>query len=367
MPEHLDTFRCCAWRTVSYRAAEMAAARASVEADHPNDAIVVSCQRLESYGFGPCSCEANEQYTGKDALVRLAAVAAGLDSVVLGESQVMGQVRSAFRDASPALRQHADLAIASARALRTETRFESHAGHLLDKALKLSTIEPGGRLLVLGVGAMGKLIAERAVELGFEVTVAARRRPAETPPGEFAELGRVPGLPKFDVIVGCLGSGAGEIAPRFLPAARLLIDLGTPRNFSVPSGPGAIAISDMLDDEQQRPHALAKRARLGARLAEILEARLTATNETSGSAVGHLRAEVERIRLREVERARRLHPEVSPDTLEAITRSLLDKVFHEPTARLRALEDDDLARRLASLFAAEVDSAGAPLRSDRRS
>ena len=182
MTERFAEFRCCAWRTVSYRAAEMAAARAEVEGAHPGDAIVVSCQRLEAYGFGPCECQAPDQLTGYAALERLAAVAAGLESVVLGEDQVMGQVRAAFRDTSGDLRAASDLAVGAARALRGATGFDGHSGHLLDKALRLSTMQPGGRLLVLGVGAMGKLIATRAVELGFDVTVAGRREPADDRP-----------------------------------------------------------------------------------------------------------------------------------------------------------------------------------------
>ncbi len=348
----LSAFRSCAWRTVSYRAAEMAAARAEVQAAHPGDAIVVSCQRLEAYGFGPCECGAPERALALGAIQRLAAVAAGLDSVVIGEDQVMGQVRTAFRQAEPALRRLSDVAIGAARALRTETHFESHSGHLLDKALRLSTLEPGGRLLVLGIGAMGRLIAERAAELGFEVTVAARREPASLPYA-FVELGRVPGLPAFDVIVGCLGSGAGEIAPRVLPTARLLVDLGTPRNFTVLSGPGAIAISDMLEDEAQRPHAVARRRKLRSRLDEIVAERLQHLAIDGTTPVGALRAEIEAIRQAELARYRKLHPEVAPEILDAITRSLIDKVMHRPTSRMKAL-DEDTAREFTSLFTASA-------------
>lgn len=343
--------RCCAWRTVSFRAAEMAAARAEVEGAHPGDAIVISCQRLEAYGFGECSCAAPEHAFGEDALERLAAVAAGLESVVLGEEQVMGQVRAAFKGSPRDLRAAADTAIGAARALRSETHFDSHSGHLLDKALRLSTVQPGGRLLVLGIGAMGKLIAERAAELGFDVTVAARRHPDDSR-FTYVELGRVPGLPPFDVIVGCLGSGAGEIAPRVLPTARLLIDLGTPRNFNVPSGPGAIAISDMLDDEHQRPHAMARRRQLRARLGILLRERLAHLAVDSRSPVGAMRAEIEAVRRAELERYRKLHPDVSPEVLDAVTRSLIEKVMHQPTARLKAM-DAETAREFSALFAAD--------------
>lgn len=345
---NIDNFRCCAWRTVSYRATEMAAARAAVEGAHAADAVVVSCQRLEAYGFGPCDCAAPERLTGFDALERLAAVAAGLESVVLGEDQIMGQVRAAFDGTRGPLRSYADEAIASARALRAETEFESHAGHLLDRALRLSTIAPGGRLLVLGFGAMGRLVAERAAELGFEVIVAARREPGGLP-WQFVELGRVPGLAPVDVIVGCLGSGAGEIAPRVLPTSRLLIDLGTPRNFNAPSGPGVVAIADMLSDEESRPHSVARRQRLRGRLGAILRARLERLAATSASPVGAMRAEVEMIRREEVARAARLHPEVPVEVLDALSRALIDKVFHAPTTRLKDL-DGDRASEVASLF-----------------
>lgn len=328
----------------------MAAARADMDGRHSSDTIVKSCQRLEAYGFGACDCDAPEQLYGHAALERLAAVAAGLESVVLGEDQVTGQVRGAFAGATGDLRAAGDLAISAARALRAETKFESHAGHLLDKALRLSTMPQRGTLLVLGVGAMGKLVAERGAELGFEVTVAARRLPEAPGAGAFVELANVPGLRPFDVIVGCLGSGAGEIAPRVLPAARLLIDLGTPRNFSVLSGPGVVAISDMLEDEESRPHAMARRRRLRERLGVILQARISRLREDSRSPIGSLRAEVEAIRKQEVVRAKRLHPNIPEEVLEAVTRSLIDKVFHAPTNKMRGLEDDSLARELAALF-----------------
>lgn len=358
MKNSFDAFRTCAWRTVSYRAAEMAATRALVEAQHPHDALVISCQRLEAYGFGPCSCGAPEQVTGWRALSRLAAVAAGLESVVLGETQIMGQVRQAFATAEGPLRRTGDAAVAAARGLRSETRFTSHSGHLLDRALRLSTIPRRGQLLVLGAGTMGKLVAERAAELGFVVTVASRRRP-EALPGDWVELGRVPGLGGFDVIAGCLGSGAGEIAPRALPPARLLIDLGTPRNFNAPSGPGVVTIADMLADEAGRPHAVARRKQLRTRLDEILTAHLDSAATDSRSAVGAFRASIEDVRRQEVARASRIHPDVSPEVFDAITKSLVDKLFHAPTARLRASQDGVFAAELAGLFGTKE---GAPAR-----
>lgn len=320
-------FRVCLWRTVSLSATEMAAARASAEHGHEDSALVLSCQRMEAYGFGDCGCDAPERLHGREALERLAQVAAGLDSVVLGEDQIMGQVRSALNSAPPGVRRTGDIAISAARKLRQETSFDSHAGHLLDRALRLSTIEPKGSLLVLGVGAMGKLVAERATELGFEVTVAGRRRPTGELPWKFVHLGEAIELRRVDVLVGCLGSGAGEIALRFLPQARLVLDFGTPRNFREPSGPGLLTIADLLDDEANRPHATARRSRLKARLAEILDERLGHFERDGRSTIGKRWRTAETIRTQEVQRFVKQHPEVPQHLADAITRALLHELL----------------------------------------
>jgi glutamyl-tRNA reductase len=63
-----------------------------------------------------------------------------------------------------------------------------------------------------------------------------------------------------------------------------------------------------------------------------------------------LRSEIERIRQRELMRSLRLHPDLPPDTLDTITRSLINKIFHGPTQRLRQAADPELADALAALF-----------------
>lgn len=350
-PSSIESFRACGRCTVSFRATEMAAASAEMAAHHPERALVASCQRLEAFGFGDCACPAPEKWLGRDALARLAEIAAGLDSVVLGEDQIMGQVRAALAKAPPSVRSTAEAAIAAARQLRRETAFDSHAGHLLDRSLGLARARPAGRLLVLGAGSLGRLIAARGLELGFSVTVAGRTPPTHPAAWTFVRLGELAALAPFDVLAGCLGSGAGEIRLDALPAASLILDLGTPRNFAEDAGRPVITIADLLSDEANRPHAAQRRAELRHRLTAILDGRLAATALTSGSPVGALRAEVEQVRVQELERMRRLHPELPPDVLDTLTRSLVDQIFHTPTERLREIADDSLAHELAALFA----------------
>ncbi|MBA4180526.1 MAG: hypothetical protein C0506_08060 [Anaerolinea sp.] len=342
----------CGWTTVSLGADEMASIQARMAASHPGRPIIASCQRLEAFGDTACDCPAPGKWAGVAALERIAQVAAGLHSAVLGEEQIMGQVRAGFADASPAVRRLADVAIAAARELRRATPFESHAGHLLDRGLRLAGLPAAGTLLVLGTGAMGRLVAARGLELGFDrVLIAGRQRPAddEEQAWEFVPLAGIAQLSSVTVIAGCLGSGAGELAPGDLPTATLALDLGTPRNFAV--GERILTMADLLREEHSRAHSMHRRAELQAKLSQIVARHLERANESGASLVGSLRLEVERVRQRELGRMQRLHPELPPQLLETLTRSLVDQIFHRPSARLRQRGDAEFGRDVVALFA----------------
>ncbi len=332
---------------------EIEALRERVRARHGDDAVVESCQRIEAYGAAPCGCEAPLQLAGRDAVVHLAAVAAGLHSAVLGEEQILGQVRAAFADSTGETRRLADIAIAAARELRRDTRFDSHAGHLLDRGLRVAGIEASGALLVLGTGAMGRLVAARGVELGFEsVTMVGRRPPERDIPGtRWAPLGSVHGVGEVDIVAGCLGSGAAAMEASALPGVRrLALDLGTPRNFEGDGWPALLTIADLLSDELGRPHARARRAALAETLRAIVDRRMAEAGNGAESGVGAMRQSIEHIRQREVARTRRLHPEIAPEVVDAITNSLVNQILHGPSKRLREMGDAELERELVALF-----------------
>lgn len=352
-PAWLADFRVCAWRTVSLDAAEMAALVRFALKEHPGNAVVVSCQRLEAYGVTPCRCDAPAKAAGIDAFRRLAEVAAGLDSVVLGEAQILGQVRIAFRDTRGPLRHAADTALAAAREFRRSALpRQSHAGHLLDRALSLRGARPGGRILVLGAGAMGRLIAERASTLGFDVTVAGRRRPAWLGSQRFIRLWDWSTEESFDLLVGCLGSSAGVIPLNALPNAGFVIDLGTPRNFVPDPGANIVTLADLLDDESRRPHAAALRARLRQELAGLVHRRLAREASVTRPTAARLRAAVETIRREEVARAARLHPSSDTAVLEATTRALVNRLFHYLTVGL-----DEVPPEAAGWIIHQVEAA----------
>lgn len=355
--DDIQALTACCWETASLDRARLAEVQ-RLSASHIGGAasLLESCQRVEVYLGAACECDAPQRHRGIDALRHLAEVAAGLHSVVLGEEQILGQVRAALAEAPREVRAAGDIALAAARELRRETEFDTHSGHLLDRALRLHGIEAGGTLLILGTGQMGRLVARRGLELGFEsVIVAGRREPDWTARHglRWVSLEDVRTVGPVHIAVGCLGSGAGEVDPEATlpPVQSLLLDLGTPRNFAQAQAHAPLATIAALHAAGPTDHSDRKRARLRERLHAILDRRLKMAASDSGSAVGRLRAELERTRRRELERIGRLHPDIAPETLDVITRSLVNQLFHTPSKRLRELGDADLEAQFVALFA----------------
>ncbi|MEO6399108.1 MAG: hypothetical protein ABIP13_11615 [Tepidiformaceae bacterium] len=331
---------------------------AAVAAAHPAPtALLSSCQRIEVYHQADCGCAAPLHLSGSAALAHLSEVAAGLHSVVLGEREILGQVRKAMSSTDSSLNRQAALAVAAARDLRSETAFDAHTGHLLDRGLRLTGTVAAGRILILGAGVTARAVARRAAQIGFAaVSVAARVHPEgewfDSAAYEFFTLGEVAAAPPQDVLVACLGSGAAELdAANCLPIVRsLIIDLGTPRNFGGTAPVRLIDIAEMEAAETGESHSLQKREELRARLQTHLQRRLGLAAEDSSTSLGLLRRNVEEVRQSEAARARRLHPDISPEFIDTLTHALVNQIFHLPTQRLRAANDRQLADDLAALF-----------------
>jgi glutamyl-tRNA reductase len=244
-------------------------------------------------------------------------------------------------------------ALAAARSLRREQEFTGHAGHALDYALDVAGTAPGGSLLVLGGGVMARRVIDRALELGFDVTVAARRPLPPATKAAYVPLSEAASLPSFDFVAGCLGSGAPVMAAAVLPPiTSLAMDFGTPRNFAGDLDVPLVTIADLLAYQSRSEAETERRAALRSRLEDVLRERLAMESADGASPLGSLRGEVETIRRRELARAARLHPELPLSTLDTITRSLVNQIFHQPSLRLRATENHTLAAAFADLFRA---------------
>jgi glutamyl-tRNA reductase len=318
----------------------------------------MTCQRVEAYAWGPCACGAPVRLAGIEAVQHLAAVAAGLESAVPGEEQVLGQVRDALAETTGAMRTIGDVALASARQLRRTAGFAGETGDLLIRGLAVAGQAPSGTLLVLGGGQLGRSVARRAAAAGFaRVVVASRTKPRWIDERfAFLHLNELEQLPEVDVIAGCIGSVGVEITLPPLPKAGLTVDLGTPRLVDPASAGRVITIADILD--AGRPAAEAEHLAGASRtLRAIVARRFEQASHTAKGPLGRLRADVEQVRAREAERIRRLHPEIPGPTVDAITRSLVNQLFHLPSQRLQRHPDPDFDRRVAALFAAPEHAA----------
>jgi glutamyl-tRNA reductase len=356
----LEDLSVYSWETASLSAEDLSDLESEVGAvlEWSEGVPVVTCQRQEvislqttppvSTGGVREPASAPRQFHGAEALFHIAKVCAGLESLVLGEAEVLGQVRTSLAAASPELRRLTAPAVAAARSLRRGEGFASHAGYALDSAIEYANLSCKGSLTVVGGGPMGRRTAERGAELGFNVTLVARR-PLPLPPNiRYRPFDHLAELEATDVLVSCLGHGAPLLGQADIPAIRCAaIDLATPRNLGDDLGVPVVRLADLLHAQRESGDKL-QRAELACKLKDLLSARL-ATGDRE-SPLGSLREEVERIRQQELVRTLRLHPELPADKVDAITRSLINQIFHQPSQRLRQPENLELAAAVAALF-----------------
>lgn len=143
---------------------------------------LATCHRAELYGFGsPPELAEARTLSGEDAASHLLRVACGLESVIVGEDEVLHQVRQALRHASRdsgldrRLHRLFEVAIAAGRQARS--RRTQEGGNLAQKAVEWlrGRSELAGRpVLIAGAGSMGSALAHSAEQAGAEIVIASR-------------------------------------------------------------------------------------------------------------------------------------------------------------------------------------------------
>jgi glutamyl-tRNA reductase len=321
------------------------------------------------------------------AVAHLLTVACGLDSVVVGEGQILGQVRSALKLAEEqgtvgrVLGELGRLALRAGKRARTETGIDRAGQSLVSVAIELAAArlgttaqepqEPGalalaGRnVLVVGAGAMSALAATTAGRSGAaSIAVANRtRRHAERLAAKvgaevvaLADLG--PALAGADLVISCTGADGYVITADLVSAALadrkrgpgkhqalVVLDLAMPRDVepAVAGLPGVAVIGmDRLSE-----HGTDAGADDVAAVRAICEAELAAYQSAVDAArvaptVVALRAKAATVVDAELARlAGRLSADgLSPRTLDEIAqtmRRVVDKLLHAPTVRVKEL------------------------------
>ncbi|MEY2580748.1 MAG: glutamyl-tRNA reductase [Ilumatobacteraceae bacterium] len=302
------------------------------------------------------------------AVSHLFEVAAGLDSAVLGESEILGQVRSAWELAQDEGGAKATLnllfrhAIETGKRARTETSIGRGTASVSHAAVEMAADQLGSlvgrQVLVVGAGKMGEGIAAALVHAGVSHLVVANRtieradQLAQRIGGGVVPFADLPAaLADADVLLTCTGAGVTVIDFELLKAARkastsplLIVDVAVPRDVAaeVTALPNVTLLN--LDDLRDwAGRALILRAEEARRVNEIVAEEVErfgvdATARQAAPLVAQLRERAETIRRAEIERfTARLASldETQRAAVDAVTKGIVAKLLHTPSVKLK--------------------------------
>ena len=330
--------------------------------DAPARVVLATCHRVEVYEATDRVEPIAEMRTlvGGDAAGHLFRVAAGLDSAIAGESQILRQVRAAYESAvgepHPMLRRLFERALHIGRVVRNGTRLgevrRSVGSLAVDDALRALDEPSAATVLVIGAGEMGKLAVRALSRRVGRVLVANRdRMRAET----VADSCGAVALGLDDVAAALTGADAvisaadtrGELLTRSLLAPRLrrgplvIVDIAVPRSVSADAremvGLRYRSVDDLGGEGGGVPAAdVAVAAEQCAREAVLF---MREWRERSAAEVIHaVRERAEAVRRLQLERAlRRLGHLGDRDRriVEALSTGLTNALLHAPTMALR--------------------------------
>ena len=314
---------------------------------------------------------------GVEAARHLLRVAAGLESMVLGEPEVLGQVKqaAALADAvgssGVVLRRLAAGAAAAGARARAETAIASGAVSLgyavVELARNIFTALDRTRVLILGAGETARLTARALLDRGALEVRLINRTPERSRAlrEELPELAEVPwgdllpAVAAADVVIASTAApepvltaaALRETTGRRPGRPLLVVDLGVPRNVEAEAARLDTVFLHSLDSlEALIDRNLRHRREEVPAVEELVErelSRFRAWYRTleAEPLVARLQKQAERIRAEELARALAELPPESHDAVDRLTRALVRKILHHPSARLRGKEGgEDLPR-----------------------
>ena len=339
----------------------------------PGRALLATCHRVELYGTCEMPPVTAPVVLGDAEVARhLFRVAAGLESAVLGEDEVLRQVRDALADARQGGGLNGELGRLFEEAIATGRRaraLEARRGSSLAREAALWLRDRAslrdGWVLVVGSGAMGRKVARALTAEGATVIVAGRdARRADVDLRTAAELAG--GATAIAVALRGPWAALAAVAPDPLPP---LADLSAPS--AVPSavrsalGDRFLGIDDLYAATRRGGESVSEETRAGEdrppwaiQAEQVAAAGIAAylawrRSRASATVVRALRARAEERRQDRVGRFLRGQPELSQEAraaIEALTRRIVGDLLHEPLVALRADEDGSRGAAARGLF-----------------
>jgi len=326
-------------------------------------------------------------YFDEGAVAHAFAVTSGLDSMVVGENQILGQVKAALTQCQglgtvgTVLNSLFQQAIRVGKRVQSETAIGSAGRSLVTAAYELLAAEVGDltgrRVLVVGAGSIASLAARTAAAAGAAVTCANRtyaraERLAESVGGRaiaLSELGTA--LSATDVVVTCTGArdlvlGVDDLAAT---PVRGVVDLALPADVSADVTRLGIALVN-LDRLGAGQVDAASGAEVGAarelvrlEVQDFVALRRSAAVAPTVIALRSMASDVVAAELRRLDtRVPGLTDEQRSEIHRAVRR-VVDKLLHQPTVRVQELAGDpeavDYAAALRELFALDPQAVAA--------
>ena len=326
-------------------------------------------------------------YFDEGAVAHTFAVASGLDSVVVGESQILGQVKGALTLAQGQGSVGSVLNSLFQQALRVGKRVHAESGigsagrSLVSAAYRLLTDErgplAGRRVLVVGAGAMAGLAARTAAAAGASVTCVNRTLSraellAAAVGGRAVPLSALSGaLTSTDVLVTCTGARGLTITAENLAGTpvRGVVDLALPADVAPAVAEAGITLVNLdrlvaeQHDQAGSSEVEAARNLVQQEVRDFLGLRRAAQVAPTVVALRTMASEVVAAELRRLESRLPGLDDRERDEVQRSVRRIVDKLLHAPTVRVQELSTDpeapDYAAALRVLFALDPHSIAA--------
>lgn len=356
--------------------------------EHVDEGLIVStCNRTELYVVVDGDADGRDQvhrflnryhnvpthvleqmsytHAGPDAIRHLFRVASGLDSMVLGEPQILTQIRDALKaareagSAGPYLQRLATDALRVGKRARTDTDIARNRLSISHAAVELAVREvpnlAGSRVALIGAGKMAGIAARVLAAKGVtDLTIVnrsiERARPVAEQTGAtvrpLADLAEV--LRSSDVVIAAVLTDEPIVTPSMLEgraAPLLLIDLGVPRviDAACESVPNVTvrdvdALEQVASDTRSRFAGEIEKVE-GLVLAAAVDYLNWTRSRAAAAAIRHVRHHADAVREVEIERALRRLGHLSErdrNVVTAMAQALTNTLMHQPVQALRA-------------------------------
>ncbi len=317
----------------------------------------------------------------EDAVMHIMRVAAGLDSLVLGEGQILAQVKQTyqicqqFKGIGRLLNRLFKQAITAGKRVRTETNIGTGAVSISSAAVELAHLKvenlASQRVTIVGAGKMSRLLVQHLLAKGTEKIAIVNRshKGAQELANQFPQaslqiypLGEMmSAIAESDIVFTSTSAtdpllNQAKLAAVLAPEQQLMLfDISVPRNVDSDVNQLANVQAFNVDDLKAVVAQNQESRRQMAKAAEVLlEEEVEAFDvwwrslETVPT-ISCLRDKMETIRAQELEKAlSRLGSEFAErhqEVIEALTRGIINKILHDPMVQLRAQQDIEARRR----------------------